>query len=348
MSCTTHARGLLILTTLLTAACQPPPTRVPSEQEAIVGQLVWPQPPERPRVRFVRTVRRPQDLGIQLSFWQQVGEFFAGKREEWFVRPTGVAANGPLIYVADPGAQAVWILDTEAGRYRTIHDMGNQALISPVAVAAGRNKRVYLADSYLAKVFVFDAEGQLIRTIASPQFSVPAGVAYDAPRDRLYVADSATHQVWIFDGDGAPAGAIGRRGIGHGELNFPTHVAVDREGNLYITDALNFRIQIFDPDWSFAGQFGQHGDSSGDFAMPKGVAIDSEGHIYVAEALFDAVQIFDRQGRYLLTFGQRGLGPAQFWLPNGLSIDSRDRIYVADAYNQRIQVFQYIAGGGNE
>lgn len=330
------------------AGCAPPSGRLPAEREVIGQALVWPQAPHRPRIRFVRAVARPADLGIRPSFWQRVGEFFTGKEEEWFIRPTGVAARGSVIYVADPGAQALWVLDPQGSRFRRIREAGGQRLISPVAVALGADDRIYLADSFLGRVFVFDANGHLKGTIADANLRRPAGLAYDAGSDRLYVADSAAHRVWIFAGDGRPVGGIGQRGTGNGEFNFPTHVALDREGTLSVTDSLNFRLQMFEAHGSFIGQFGRHGDSSGDFGMPKGVALDSEGHIYVVEALFDAVQIFDRGGRFLLSFGERGLGPGQFWLPGGLFIDGRDRIYVADAYNQRIQIFEYLSGGADE
>ena len=343
-------RGPVILLVLaaLASGCAPPAGRLAGEGEVNRGRLTWPQPPHRPRIRFVRTVTRPADLGIQPSFWQRVGEFFTGKQEEWFIRPTGVAASGSVIYVADPGAQALWVLDPGASRVRRIREAGGQRLISPVALALGADGRTYLADSFLAKIFVYGADGQLRGAIADGNLRRPAGLAYDAVRDRLYVADSAAHQVWIYAGDGRPVGAIGHRGTGNGEFNFPTHVAVDREGILSVTDSLNFRVQMFTPEGSFLGKFGRHGDTSGDFALPKGVAADSEGHLYVVEALFDAVQIFDRRGRFLLGFGERGLAPGQFWLPGGVFIDSRDRIYVADAYNQRIQIFEYLAGGGDE
>lgn len=322
--------------------CQAPMTSPRIEEPAVVRPLVWPQPPQQPRIRFVRTVTRPQDLGIESSFWQQVWGVVVGREEEWFIRPTGVAANGQSIFVTDAGSQALLVLDFQTKQFRKLQSAGGQRLISPVAVAWGRERRIYLADSYLREIFIYDGKRNLVGAISAPDLERPAGLAYDSPRDRLYVADSASHRVWIFTGDGKPLGGIGQRGTGNGEFNFPTHVAVDKDGNLYVTDALNFRLQMFNSDGGFTGKFGRHGDSSGDFASPKGVAVDSEGHVYVVDALFDAVQIFDRTGQYFLTFGERGLGPGQFWLPGGIFIDDRDQIYVADAYNQRLQIFQYI------
>ena len=337
--------GLLLIAALV-AGCAPPSGRQGAEPPA--PSPVWPQPPARPRVRFVKAVARPADLGVKPSFWERVGQIIVGREEEWLVRPTAVVAAGQVIYVADAGAQALWVLDAGAGRFRKIQKAKQEPLVSPVAVALGAEGRVYLADSFLAKIFVYDTELKLVATIADPNWRRPTGLAFDAARERLYVVDSAAHRVWIHARDGRPVGGIGQRGTGDGEFNFPTHVAVGAGDMVYVTDSLGFRIQAFAPDGRFVSKFGRHGDSSGDFAMPKGVALDSEGHVYVVDALFDAVQIFDRGGRFLLAFGERGLGPGQFWLPAGAFIDPGDRIYVADAYNQRIQIFEYLAGGGDD
>jgi DNA-binding beta-propeller fold protein YncE len=334
----------LLLIVALAGACGPPARQLPAQGKAITVPLVWPQQPRRPRIRFVEAVARPADLGIEPSFWKRLAQIVVGEEEEWFVRPTGVAADGQAIYVADPGAQALWMLDLQGGRFRRIHEVGGQHLVSPVAVAVGPSNRIYLADSYLAKVFIFGPDGELTGIIAYPNLRRPAGLAYDAAADRLYVADSAAHRIWVLAGDGWPVGTIGQRGNGDGDFNFPTHVAVDREGTVYVTDALGFRIQMFSRDGRFLDAFGRHGDGSGDFAAPKGVGVDNEGHVYVVDALFDTVQIFDRSGQFLLSFGERGVGLGQFWLPGGLYIDREDRIYVADSYNQRVQIFEYLGG----
>lgn len=338
----------LLLVSLQLAACAPQGINLPTDSNMGKEALVWPQPPNRPRIRFLQIISRPEDLGIRPSFWKRIVNVVFGIEENWFIRPTGVAALGKTLYVADPGAQALWILDPEAERLTKIANAGEQQLISPVAVAAGAKGRVYLADSYLAKIFVYSADGALTQTIAETNLVRPTGVAYDPTRDRLYVVDSGAHRVWIFSGNGKPAGRIGERGSADGQFNFPTHVAVDRTGNLYVTDALNFRLEMFAPEGNFSGKFGRHGDSSGDFAGPKGVALDSAGHVYIADTLFDGVQIFDRQGRYLLTFGRNGVGPGHFWLPGGLFIGRDDHIYVADSYNQRIQIFEYLPGEAND
>ena len=341
-------RAALLVMVAVAGGCRSSARTAPAGRENMKEDLAWPAPPARPRIRFVRWMSRPADLGVERSFWRRVADFFAGADEEWLVRPTGVAADDDRVYVADPGGPALWILDPAAGRARRVREATGGALASPVAVAIGPRGLVFVADSERAEVLVYDAEGAPSGTIAHAGLRRPAGLAYDAVRDRLYVADSAAHRIAVFASDGRPLGTLGRRGTGPGEFNFPTHLALDRAGRLLVTDSLNFRLQVLDAEGGFQGSFGLHGDSSGEFASPKGVALDSAGHVYVVEALFDAVQIFDRSGRYLLGFGERGVAPGHFWLPGGISIDGRDRIYVADSYNRRIQVFEYLRGEGDE
>lgn len=336
----------LALIVAVTSGCAPSVHR--STEPGAPAPQVWPAAPARARIRFVRSVARPEDLGVRPSIWQRLSQIVAGKQEEWMVRPTAVVTTGTVMYVADPGAQVLWMVDTERGRFRKTGTAAAERLISPVGLALDGAGRIYVVDSFLAKIFVYGPNLEFLGAIKDPEFRRPAGLAFDVTTDRLYVADSAAHSVWIYTSAGERVGAIGRRGAGEGEFNFPTHIAIDRAGTLYVTDSLGFRIETFDRDGHVKGSFGRHGDSSGDFSSPKGVAVDGEGHVYVVEALFDAVQIFDARGRYLLSFGARGIRSGEFWLPVGVFIDRQDRIYVADAYNQRVQIFQYLAGGSDD
>lgn len=314
----------------------PPPAE--SAASAPAAAPVWPAPPAEARVRWLRSVSGPGDWGIARPFLRRMLDALAGRGAEHFVRPTGVAEHDGVLYVADPGAQALWILDATHNRFAKVERVLEEALSSPVAVAVRPDGAVFVADTGLRKVFLLDTEGKPIRVAARDGLTRPAGLAYDAATERLYIVDSAAHRVSVFGADGTRIRTWGRAGIGDGEFNRPTHLALDPGGALLVTDALNFRIQAFDHEGRFLWKLGRAGDGSGDFAAPKGVASDSEGHVYVVDALFDVVQIFDRDGTLLLALGEQGTRAGQFWLPGGLFITPQDRIYVADAYNQRIQV----------
>ena len=336
--------SLLLLCTAiaLLAACGQAPV-TPREAPPAPESLVWPKPPAPARIRFVKSVETPADWGLSGGAFQRFMDKVTGQTPFRFVRPTSVAARGTALYVADPGAQALVILDPAEGHERKITRVGQDNLVSPVAVALGPPNKLFLVDSALRKIFVIDGKGELLSTIGGEgRLARPAGVAYDAATDRLYVSDAAAHRIFVFAADGRLIESFGSNGSGPGEFNFPTHLALTRNGDLIVTDTLNYRVQILRRDGEPLASFGHVGDGSGNFASPKGVGADSDGNVYVVDALFDAVQIFGPDGTLLLGFGERGTRAGRFWLPNGLFIDAKDTIYVADSYNQRISVFERV------
>jgi DNA-binding beta-propeller fold protein YncE len=314
-----------------------------ADPEHIVAEpQQWPPPPAPARVRFVQQVALASDWGVARGWWGRVVDSLTGRRERGFVRPTGVCESGGVLYVADPGAQAVWIFDGPGKKQLRVGRVGEDMLASPVAVSPAGEGDVYVADSVLARVLRLGRDGRLLHSLAHPDMQRPSSLAFDALRRRLYVGDSKAHVVHVFDDHGTHLATIGGLGDDLGKFNSPTHLAAAPDGSLVVTDALNFRIQVFDADGRPLQSFGRIGDGSGNFAAPKGVAVDRWGHVYVADAMFDAVQVFDTTGQLMLGFGSQGAQPGQFWLPNGLYINGQDRLFVADAYNRRIQVFELL------
>jgi len=311
------------------------------EATAIAG-LVWPQPPAPARIRFAKSVGGASDWGVARSWWGRAVDTVTGRHEAQFVRPTGVAERDGVLYVADPGAQVLVILDGPRHRELRIARVGDIVLVSPVAVTPGLQGTVYVVDSRLQQVLQLDRDGNLLHELTNKALLRPSSLAFDPVRHRLYVGDSKAHVVHVFDEHGEMLGSIGGLGAGPGQFNSPTHVAVMADGSVVVTDALNFRVQAFDADGRYKFKVGELGDGAGNFSAPKGVAIDHAGHVYVADAMFDAVQVFDADGRLMLGFGEQGAQAGQFWLPNGLFINGTDQLFVADAYNRRIQVFQIL------
>jgi DNA-binding beta-propeller fold protein YncE len=304
---------------------------------------VWPAPPQQPRIQYLTSFSTPSDLGIRKSWLKRTIETVFGDEEvqEILLRPYGIFVTDGKIYVTDPGTRILHIFDSNAGGYSRIKDAGDEEFQSPIGVAVDKNGDIYITDSMLRKVFVFNREGKYLRQIGSPDaFLRPAGIAID--NERVYIIDTHAHHVLVFSKEGRHLFSFGVNGSKKGEFNFPTNIFRSKEGLLYITDSMNFRVQIFDRDGKFIYAFGKPGDGSGDLSKPKGIAVDSDGQIYVADAQFDAVQIYNSEGKLLLGFGNTGSNIGQMVLPAGVFIDDTDRIYVADSYNHRIQIFQYL------
>jgi len=306
--------------------------------------LAWPAPPEKSRIRYLGVISTEADLKAKVSWTQGLGELLFGKGKIGvLVAPSAVAIDqSDRLFVTDSAGAVVHVFDLNKRTYKQFAALaGQEKLLKPVGLAIVDN-RIYVVDSILHKVCVFDKNGKFIFSFGGERFVRPSGIAYSQEDEIIYVADTAGHTIDVFTKGGKFIEQIGARGMWAGKFNFPTHLWVDKSGRLYVSDTLNYRIQVLSHEHRFLRMFGQQGDRPGYFAHPCGVATDGFGNIYVTDRQFENVQVFDQQGRILLAFGHEGTQAGQFWLPAGLFIDSRNRIYVADSFNKRIQVFELV------
>lgn len=327
-----------------------------------VSNLVWPQPPEIARVRYL-------DMYTGEKFDPKILEKQKQKKKNWkdvlagaqsqaeaqvkvplqFIRVYGVAGDSKgNIYAADQAVGAVFIIDPatkEATEIRNNRD-ARFGLINGLAM--DDNDRLFVSDSKLQHILVFNAEHHQEAIVGAGILSDPGGIAIDRENRFLYVADTNKDQIAVFDADNYKLlRTIGTAGKKHtlsdpGNFSLPTNVAVDNDGNLYVTDTLNNRVEIFDAEGGFIGEFGKAGDGPGRFARPKGIAVDGDGHIWVVDEVQSRVQVFDREGRLLIYFGEPGGYPGQFMAVYGIAIDSKNRVIVSEQFPGRIQTFQYV------
>ena len=302
---------------------------------------VWPAPPFAPRIRYVRSIGGPSDIGQHPSVWRRAASWLTGDRGEQnnLQKPLGVSVDDDgNLCLTDTGNNRVCFVDLARKTWRYWDTLGKTRLQSPVSVVH-RAGVFYVADSELGRVIAFDDHGRVKFEIAAP-LQRPVGLALLA--NALVVVDAQLHSVLVFDWSGKLQFQFGKRGTGPGEFNFPTHVTADARGHLLVTDSLNSRVQVFSEDGHYISEIGSGGDTSGHFGRPKGVAVDAQGHVYVADAVFDNVQIFDLSGQLLLALGESGTAPGEFGLPAGVATGPGNRIYVADSFNHRVQVLQYL------
>lgn len=271
-----------------------------------------------------------------------------GNDEGMLARPLAVAVGRDGRFaIADASCQCVHLYVPSDQKYYRLSVVKEVRMRSPVGLTFDDESRLYVSDSALAKVFVFDSHGAFLFDMEKPGddgLKRPTGLAFDDDKKVIYVVDTLSHSIDSFDKNGAFLSSFGERGSGRGQFNFPTHIFWAAPGQIYVTDSMNFRIQLFDASGGFLAAFGHQGDGSGDFSIPKGIASDKDHILYVVDSLFDNVQLFDEKGDFLLTIGGRGTAPGEFWLPSGIFIDANDKLYVCDTFNGRVQVFRIIRG----
>ncbi|MEW6647364.1 MAG: 6-bladed beta-propeller [Pseudomonadota bacterium] len=330
--------GVLVCVAMaLLAGCAAAPQRPDT------GELVWPAPPEAPRIRYVAEYHSQNDLGSGPGF----KELLLGDNKvvPALEKPYGVtvSADGQRIYVADTKLRSVMVFDLQAKTLRPFRTDAQSRVVSPIEVRLDSKGNLYVTDSVHARLNVYSPQGKTLLSLGKAEnLQRPTGLAIDEARGRIYVADTKAHRIVVYGMDGRFITSFGERGSEPGQFNFPVNLTVDKDGNLYVVDSGNFRVQILAGDGSPLRNFGRAGDAFGSMGRPKGIALDSEGHVYLADAAFNNFQIFDVNGNIMLFVGSLGREPGRFWIPAGMYMSATDRLYVVDSVNARVQVFQYL------
>ncbi len=299
-------------------------------------EIVWPLPPNKPRVRHVRPIWGPE--GFETGLWPRLLRLIGvSGGENRVFNPSGVAlsVDEQTLYVASGIASHVLAFDFARHKVRRVADTEGHAPKYPYAVAVDGDGRLYVTDQKDAVVWVYSRENEFLSRIGSGMLVRPTGIAIDRKRRLVYVVDPGTraqprHVVEVFAPDGRRLRTIGSRGEDPGQFMYPTFAAVSPDGNLYVADTMNARVQVFDPEGALVTVFGTLGDALGQFAKPTGIAFDSLGNVHVADSQLGYVQIFDPKHRLLMHYGEKALLPEFMQLPNGLAINAKNEIFVAD------------------
>jgi sugar lactone lactonase YvrE len=331
MRASVHAASVLLA--VASAAC--------SHASAVRGPATtWPRAPAEPRVAWEQALPDPERPDQRSGFRRAMDAVLGiepGAGEPVLVRPFGLAALPGLLLVADPDGPAVIRVDLPVATFTNVR-CGDGGWGAPMAVAAGPNGAIYVADAGLGLVVKLGADGRCERwgggTLERPSALALLG-------DRLYVADPPRHAIDIFSLDGRRVGGFGSRGDGDDGLHFPTGLAAAADGTLLVVDSLNFRVKRFKPDGTLAASFGEPGEGPGQFIRPKCVATDAGGSIYVTDTQRGQVLVFTPDGTFLYAVGEEGDGPGQLTLPAGIAIGA-GALYVADGQHRRVEAYRFI------
>ena len=192
----------------------------------------------------------------------------------------------------------------------------------------------------------------------------PGGLAFDRT-GTLYFADTKNNRVRKVTPDGMIQTVAGNGTAGFGgdsglatqaQLNLPSSVVVDGQGNLYIADSGNARIRKVAggviSTFAGMGKFGYSGDGGAATAAvmgaPRQMTFDGAGNLHFSDSSFTVRKITPNgiistvagNGNAGLS-GDGGPGPnATLATPIGVAIDAAGNIYIADRDNNRIRKVQ--------
>lgn len=297
--------------------------------------LVWPEPPEAPRIRYLGSISgtmrpRPED-GLGAA----VNRVFFGETEfPSLVTPHAVAmhADGDRLAVADPNAKCVHLLRLASKRYARIEWLD----VADPAKPAGDSAP-----------FEPIAEKESAEPGASPTdarwgtaLEAPVGVAW--ANDLLLIADATRHAVFFVNPEAKARSQPWpvERVVGEGFLRRPAGLAFDdQRGLVVVSDAGAHCLWLFDMNGRLERSIGERGPGPGQFNFPAQIAVDREGAVLVVDALNFRVQRISTSGAFLGAFGRKGDAAGDFSLPKGIAIDADGRVWVVDAHFENVQAF---------
>jgi len=312
-----------------------------------------PQPKKTPPapLHFVLEFSSAKDLkGVSHPILNKTLDIIAGPKEPSAPPPSELQAPYAVtadtfhrVFVTDLSQALVHIFDFGKAEHSVI---GANRLRSPMGVATDHQGNIYVSDSLLRTVLVYDLNGKFVRYLKKPRgdepyFDSPQGIAVDPGSDRVYVCDTPRHMVIAFDKKGRVLSTFGKRGggSGPGEFKEPTQVAVSH-GEIFVLDSGNSRVQVFD----------QRGRFQREIKLPNlhhraGLAVDGAGNTYLTDPDLNHLQAFSHEGQLLYFLGETGTAAGQFNGVSGAWVNSGHCLYLVDTGNRRVQLFQISAAG---
>jgi len=258
---------------------------------------------------------------------------------------TAARINLPTDVITDPQGN-VYIADYANNRIRKVN-----AVTGIITTVAGNGQLGYNGDGGAA-------------TAARIQW--PQEITLDA-QNNLYIADAPNHRVRKVNastGIIATVAGIGTAGYsGDGglataaQLNFPTGVAIDSQGNLHIADMSNNRIRKVNATTGIIttiagnGVQGYWGDGvpaiSSILYWPASLSFDAQDNIYITDYWNNRLRRINPSTGIITTLagvgfsgsaGDGGLSTsAQLFRPKDAIVDVQGNIYIADTDNSRIR-----------
>ncbi|MBJ6801016.1 6-bladed beta-propeller [Geomonas propionica] len=209
-------------------------------------------------------------------------------------------------------------------------------IVKPHGVYYDDAGRLFVADSGLGVVHVYDTRNSLYKRITAPSgapFRSPIGLARDE-NGGLFISDSGADTVYRYDLASGVISPFLR------EVARPTGIAYNKLNKLlYIAETGYSRVVAVDRSGGQKLTIYTSKNGDGLFNRPVDLAVDGAGRVYVNDPLNYKINIFSPDGKLQHKFGEMGDGTGQMNKPKGVAVDSMGRIFVCDSLLDTVQLY---------
>ncbi len=245
---------------------------------------------------------------------------------------------------------------------------GTAKFFSPLKVAVDAQDNIYVTDRDNQRIRRIDAVTGVVSTVAGDgtkgskdgsaaeaQFSNPIDVVV-ATDGSIYVTESGNHRIRKISNGvvstfaGSSAGYKDGTGT-EAQLNDPSGIAIDKDGNILVADRRSHRIRKITPAGvvtTIAGSGAGYVDGpseSAKFSHPWGVSAGKDGAIYVADAGNNVIRMMSPDGIWTTIGGDSGRvaghedgNPSKYNYPTDLVVDNKTgNVYIAGYNNEAIR-----------
>ncbi len=262
--------------------------------------------------------------------------------------------NDENVYTTDEWHNAVIVYNKDGELLKTWGEKGEEEgkFNGPSGMAFDAEDNIWIVNSISSRIQKFTKDGQYlggfgVQGSGEGELDMPWGITIDNKGD-IYLADWNNHRVQKFSPNGAHLLTFGsgkRTGISPdggtpyshtyqshvavnpNDLNHPTGVAVDGEGDVYVVDWMNERVVIFDskadpvatlrgdasglskwaelsiaanPDMDKARRRVKTPEIQNYFRMPVDCTFDQAGNrLLVCDTLRSRIQVYQKDSDYL-------------------------------------------------
>ena len=229
------------------------------------------------------------------------------------------------------------------------------------------NQLIYIADCVNSRVQVVSFEGNFLTRFGQEILESPNGIA--VTEANVFITDTNLHALLQFNKkDYQLVRRTSTKGGGEGELDYPSGLCIDSNGDVFVADQNNHRVSVFSRDLKFQNClttqqlkypkdvkvtqdsvvvldvspncihfFSRSGDllrscvTQGEECMvygPQFFCLDTAGNTLITDYSSSSIKILSPSGQLIHTIGKEGHGRGELYHPYGICVTQSGTIFV--------------------